>query len=86
MHYSRFFSLALFVINLYGLVVTMDDWKDICLIAIGLLLTLGLIWYGDEVGSYTGPSVRGPVNPTPGILLKAIGWGVLVLAILAHII
>jgi hypothetical protein len=53
-----------------------------------LILPLGLIWFGDSIGGYTG-MVQGPnmVNQTtPGGALKFIGWILLLSPILLAII
>lgn len=46
--------------------------------AMFLALPLAFIWFGDEIGSYTG-WWRGHYidKPTPGCLLRVIGWALL---------
>jgi hypothetical protein len=44
-------------------------------IAIFLLLVLALIWFGDELGQYTGPVSRGYIDrKSPGCMVKFMGW------------
>jgi hypothetical protein len=44
----------------------------------GMILILALIWFGDEMGAYTGPTSHGAITaPTPGCMLRAFGWIVL---------
>ena len=39
------------------------------------LFPLGLIWFGDELGEYTGPVSRGYITQkSPGCLVKLLGW------------
>jgi len=42
------------------------------------IVTLGLafvfIWFGDELGAYTGFAHMWKVTPTPGVLIKIAGW------------
>ncbi len=44
----------------------------------GSIVTLGiafvLIWFGDELGAYTGFAHMWKVTPTPGVLIKIAGW------------
>ena len=44
----------------------------------GIVFTLGiafvLIWFGDELGAYTGFAHMWKVTPTPGVLIKIAGW------------
>jgi hypothetical protein len=51
---------------------------DLIVVPFLLLLPLALIWFGDELGDYTGPVPRGYVDQkTPGCVLKFFGWGLL---------
>ena len=44
---------------------------------------LAMIWFSDEIGSYSGPSSDGPMVPTPGIILRIFGWLLLVMTFFA---
>ena len=48
---------------------------------------LGAILFSDALGSFTGPAGRGYINaPTPGCLVKFLGWLLLVLVTIAVIV
>lgn len=51
-------------------------------LSICVLLPLACIWYGDEMGDYVG-TLPGPAinKPTPGGLVKAGGWVLLLMPI-----
>ena len=54
---------------------------------IGLIFILALIWYGDELGSFIGPTSHGNITATsPGWMLRGFGWGVLTLAVIASVL
>lgn len=56
--------------------------EDAFKVTIGLLFSLLLIWFGDEIGEYTGFIPRPPFyisNTTPGIFIKFFGWILLLL-------
>ncbi len=43
-----------------------------------LVIALGLIWFGEELGDYVGPAGRGHVTQrTPGCFVKVFGWAAL---------
>jgi hypothetical protein len=44
-----------------------------CLLA--AVFCLALIWFGDELGAYTGPWGRARITqPSPGWMVKLLGW------------
>jgi hypothetical protein len=54
-----------------------------------LVLPLACIWFGDEMGDYMGTwpvSAGGITNPTPGWLVRAGGWLLLLLPIVIGIV
>jgi hypothetical protein len=45
-----------------------------------VILPLACIWFGDAMGSYTGPSGSIWINvPTPGAIVRILGWILLLL-------
>ena len=52
-----------------------------------LVLSLGLIWFGDEIGGYSGPiSLTRMVEPTPGVCMRFIGWVLLLLPLIVIVL
>lgn len=48
------------------------------------LMPLALIWFGDELGDYVGPTSRGRITrSSPGWLVKIFGW-VFLLALIGY--
>ena len=39
-----------------------------------LVIPMACIWQGDLLGSYTGPTLRGYINKTPGWIVSFGGW------------
>ena len=63
-----------FVVTIYFVDGSDDAWK----IGIGMIFILALIWFGDEMGSYIGPTSRGSITATtPGWMLRGFGWIIL---------
>lgn len=58
--------------------------------AIFLILPLSCIWFSDAMGGYTGSGLlqfSAPITkPSPGILIRVIGWVVLLLPITIGVI
>ena len=56
-------------------------------VAAYLLLPLLCIWFGDEMGNYTG-TLPGPAinKPTPGCLVRIGGWVLLLLPVIVLLI
>jgi hypothetical protein len=48
--------------------------------ALALLLPLALIWFPEQLGSFTGYVGRGGNidTPTPSVLISAVGWFILI--------
>ena len=56
-----------------GLPAQPKDRLGLVIVPAFFLLPLALIWFGDELGDYTGPVPRGYVNEkTPGCLVKLV--------------
>ncbi len=49
-----------------------------------LAFPFACIWFGDEIGSYTGILSRGPAitQATPGCIVRAAGWVMLLLPLI----
>ena len=78
---SRFFSL-LIAAGYLSIVLFMPGHRSIpgrigvvLAVAAYLVIPLLCIWFGDEMGNYTG-SLPGPAinKPTPGCLVRVAGW------------
>ena len=77
---ARWISLALAAAFCVYAVV-LQPWHMIYGAIAYMILPLALIWYGDELGEYTS---GWHVNmPTPGIMMKILGWILLALTPLA---
>jgi hypothetical protein len=51
-------------------------------VLIFVILPLACIWFGDEMGGYTGASWGGAItDETPGLLVRIAGWLLLLLPI-----
>lgn len=51
-----------------------DFWEWLAVPGLGVVL-LALIWFGDELGEFTGMTGRGYVSQTsPGWIVKLLGW------------
>jgi hypothetical protein len=59
---------------------------NILLMIIGLAFPLACIWFGDEMGEYTGSSFRPITKASPGIVVRLGGWVLLSLPALIGII
>lgn len=61
-----------------GYVVAMwthDGWRSALAVSVPLAVPLGLIWYADALGDYTGFAGRAPITrPSSPALLRALGW------------
>jgi hypothetical protein len=56
--------------------------KDLVPCALTALACLALIWYGDELGAYRPPPGHPRINrPSPGWLIKLMGWLFLLAAV-----
>jgi hypothetical protein len=90
---SRVFSLVIaaaylsFVLFASGNVSTQRRIGSILLVAGYLLIPLLCIWFGDEMGVYTG-TLPGPAinKATPGCLVKVAGWVLLFLPVILLLI
>lgn len=52
----------------------LKPWELIPLLGV-MLVILALIWFGDELGEYTGGTGRGHITQTsPGCVVKFLGW------------
>ena len=90
---SRFFSLVIaagylsFVIFAPAQVSTERRIGTVLAVAGYLVLPLLCIWFGDEMGNYTG-TLPGPAinKTTPGCLVTFIGWVLLLLPVVLLLI
>ena len=56
--------------------------KDAFVFLIFVTLPLACIWFGDEMGGYTGASWGGAItDPMPGLAVRIAGWLLLLLPI-----
>ncbi len=50
-------------------------------------LPMGCIWFGEAMGGYTGQAETiGITAPSPGIIVRILGWLVLLLPVIAPVI
>ena len=83
---SKFTSLFM-AIFFIGTIFITDGAKDAMQIGIGMIFILALIWFGDAMGDYTGPTGHGAITAsTPGCMLRGFGWLVMIVAFLASIL
>ena len=82
MDWNRIFSGALAVVYL-GAAYFAGGPEAVVRVAMFLVLPLACIWYGDELGSYTGV-MRGQAitAETPGCLVRFAGWLLLLLPLI----
>jgi hypothetical protein len=85
--FGRFLSLC--IAGLYLWSAATGGQHTILRVLIFLVLPLGCIWYGDELGGYTGRWGSEYIDtPTPGFLVQLGGWmllcGPLLVAVLRH--
>ena len=90
---SRFFSLVI-AAGYLSIVLFMPGHRSIpgrlgsVLVVAGyLLIPLLCIWFGDEMGNYSG-ALPGPAinKPTPGCLVRVGGWVLLLLPVIILLI
>lgn len=90
--WQRIVSLAIAIIYLVIDVLAFrprsstDLITTILLMLIGLAFPLACIWFGDEVGEYTGPLWRPITKTTPGGLVRLGGWMLLLLPVITGLI
>ena len=62
--------------------------QSVLKMAVFLVFVLALIWFSDEMGSYTGFIGRGPpiTQQTPGCIVRVIGWLFLLLPAVVYLI
>lgn len=76
---NRFLSLAVCGLYVCAVHVRSDAPGDVFKTCIALIFPLACIWFGDQLGQYTG-AIRGhsPTVATPGWLVATGGWFVLI--------
>lgn len=81
---NRLLSLSVCGLCVYAVHARSENPGDVFKACVGLIFPLACIWFGDLLGQYTGP-IRGhfPTVPTPGWLVAAGGWFILIGAPLA---
>jgi hypothetical protein len=90
---SRFFSLVI-AAGYLSIVLFMPGQSSfqrrigaVLVVAGYLLIPLLCIWFGDEIGNYTGILPGPAINkPTPGCLVKVGGWVLLLLPVILGLI
>ena len=81
---SRIISLAMAVVFVTT-VYFVDGAVDACKAGGGMVFVLALVWYGDEMGSFVGGAAPLKTAPSPGWLLRGIGWIFLAVAFVASV-
>ena len=74
--------ISLLIALVYLIVAFISGGSETLLqILVFLLLPLGVIWFGDELGGYTGRLIRlhYVVSSSPGYLVRFMGWVLLLL-------
>jgi hypothetical protein len=52
-----------------------------------LILPLACIWFADAMGGYTGLTTSMPITaPSPGVIVRILGWALLLLPLIIGII
>jgi len=83
---SRIASLVVAIVYLSAAVIY-DGGAGALKCAIALVLPLGCIWFGDELGQYTGKAGHGMIsNATPAPLVAVGGWVLLLLPVIMLVI
>jgi hypothetical protein len=81
MDWNRILSGLLAVIYIIT-AFTISGAKSAFEFLIFMILPLACIWFGDEMGGYTGASWGGAItDPTPGLIMRIAGWLLLLLPI-----
>lgn len=71
---ARFLS-ALIALGYIVAMWTEDGWQSAMAVLIPLAVPLGLIWYAEALGAYTGFAGRARITrPSSPALLRALGW------------
>lgn len=80
---SKLLSLALSAAYLVAALTSKD--VEVILSVLGfVLLSLAFIWFGDEIGDYTGWVELRPITArTPGGMIRFVGWILLLLPAVA---
>lgn len=82
MDLNRLFSLGVALCYL-GLAYCTHGWELVWRVAIFLVLPMACIWFGEEMGGFTGMTGRGAITgTTPGWLVAVGGWILLLLPII----
>jgi hypothetical protein len=78
-------TISLIIAFLY---LTLSYWTgDLLRTTAYLIFVLGCIWFGEEIGAYTGFIKIGfPLKPTPGPFIVFTGWILLLLPVLIGVI
>ena len=71
------------IISIIYLLIAINQDRRWPVIFVFLLLPLGCIWFGDELGGFTGIGAKGIFisDETPGIFIKIAGWIFLLLPV-----
>ncbi len=73
MNWNRFLSLIVYIVYLVAAILFAKGMWPIAFFA--LMLPLGCIWFGEELGEYIGFAGRMYISQTsPGIFIQFLGW------------
>lgn len=88
MNWNRLVSLIVAIGYLSLAIISgMHDGRIIPIFAY-LIICLGCIWFGDEIGSFVGIGSKGIFisSPTPGVFMQIMGWLLLIIPIAVPLI
>ena len=83
MDWNRLLSLLVAATYVVGFLV-LDGLDGRVFLVLGFLIfCLGCIWFGDEMGDFIGVGAKGIYisSPTPGVLVRIMGWVFLALPV-----
>ncbi len=88
MDWNRLLSLLVAATYVVGFLVLEGLDGRVFLVLGFLSFCLGCIWFGDEMGDFTGMGAKGIYIslPTPGILIRIMGWVFLALPVVVPLI
>ena len=87
MDFNRIISLLIALVYIVVAFIA-GGGQSVLYAAVFLVFVLALIWFSDEMGSYTGFIGRGPpiTQQTPGCIVRVIGWFFLLLPAVIYLI
>ena len=79
MKIQRIVSLILAIFCATTLILT-EGPEDTYFMGFGMFFLVVLIWFGDAMGGYIGPTAQGSITTiTPGWMIRGFGWLVLLI-------